>query len=99
MSRSVSVDGGVVTIDGTPVVVMTREEYLANPNRGEHLMILVDNFVRVKRSNGSAMLQIPAAKSLTVDEASKYLARWFLENEGSLSDQLEDAARAVAAFA
>ena len=94
--RNIQVDANKITVDGTPITVLTKDEYLANREVPTHLVILVENFLRVKRSNGNAMMQIPTNIPLTRDVVLQRLVSWFMKNEGGVNEQLEEAVRATA---
>jgi hypothetical protein len=102
MARSVAIDGKKVVIDGTPLTVLTLEEYQQNRSVPTHLIVVShDGFMRVKRSNGNAFMQTPMSKDVDgrladADRVRQYVAAWFLTHEGTLDEKLEEVARAAA---
>lgn len=97
MSRTITIGGQEVVIDGTIITVLTRADYEANRAVATHIVVILDGFLRVKRSNGNAFMQTPLTTiGATPQSIAARIGDWFLRNDGPVNEKLEDAVRFAA---
>jgi hypothetical protein len=98
VSRTISIGAHEVVIDGVAINVLTREQYQASTSPYQtHIVVILDGFLRIKRSNGNAFMQTPLTTiGATPETIATRIGHWFLTNDGPVNEKLEDAVRFAA---